>query len=66
MTKIVRRKQGDPISAASVERLKRLAAMPDETINTEDIPERRFNLPATGNHRKEGWNSSQAPQKKAS
>ena len=42
MTRIVRRKLGDPLSPESIERLKRLAEMPDSEINTTDIPERRF------------------------
>ncbi len=39
MTTIIRRKQSDPISPESIERLKRLAEMPDSEINTTDIPE---------------------------
>jgi len=40
MKRDIKRKQGDPISAESLERLRRLAEMPDELINTDDIPER--------------------------
>ena len=42
MSRIIRRKQGDPVSPEAIERLKRLAEMPDELINTDDIPERPF------------------------
>jgi hypothetical protein len=40
MTRIIRRKLGDPLSEESIQELKRLAEMPDELINTDDIPER--------------------------
>ncbi len=40
MNRIIRRKQGDPISSESMEEIRRLTEMPDELINTDDIPER--------------------------
>lgn len=46
MTRVIKRKQGDPISSESLEELKRLAEMPDELINTNDIPERPFGTKA--------------------
>ena len=39
MTRTVRRKLGDPVTPEMIERLKLVAAMPDELINTSDIPE---------------------------
>ena len=42
MSRIVRRTSETPLSLESIERLKRLAEMPDSEINTTDIPERRF------------------------
>jgi len=39
MTRTVRRKLGDPVTPEMIERLKRVASMPDELINTSDIPE---------------------------
>jgi len=39
MTRTVRRKLGDPVTPEMIERLKFVAAMPDELINTSDIPE---------------------------
>jgi len=66
MTRVVRRKLGDPVSPESIERLKRLAELPDEQINTVDIPERRFNVPLAIERRKAGWGPGTANQKKAS
>ncbi len=40
MNRTYKRKQGDPISIESLEEIRRLAEMPDELINTDDIPER--------------------------
>ncbi len=39
MTRTMRRKLGDPVTPEMVERLKRIVEMPDELINTSDIPE---------------------------
>ena len=41
MNRTFKRKLGDPISADSLEEIRRLTDMPDELMNTEDIPERR-------------------------
>ncbi len=64
MTKTVRRKLGDPISPESIERLKRLAEMPDELIRTDLIPERRFDPALARERRKAGWTPGRAPLKK--
>ena len=40
MNKTYKRKQGDPITAESLDEIRRLAEMSDEFINTDDIPER--------------------------
>jgi hypothetical protein len=40
--------------------------MPDELINTEDIPERRFNVALAIERRKAGWTPGKALHKKAS
>ncbi len=66
MTKTARRKLGDPISPESIERLKRIAEMPDELIRTDLIPERRFNLELARERRKAGWTPGRAMLKKAS
>lgn len=66
MTKTVRRKLGDPISPESIERLKRLAEMPDELIRTDLIPERRFDLALARERRKVGWTPGKPLLKKAS
>jgi hypothetical protein len=66
MTKAVRRKLGDPVTPESIERLKRLADMPDELIRTDLIPERRFNVPLAIERRKSGWTPGKAALKKAS
>ena len=39
MTRTVRRRSGDPVTPEMIERLKRVAAMPDELIRTDLIPE---------------------------
>jgi hypothetical protein len=44
MSRIVYMTSEDPISPESIERLKRVAAMPDSEIRTDLIPERRFDL----------------------
>ena len=66
MTRIIRRKQGDPVSPESIERLRKLAEMPEDQINTTDIPERRFNVPLAIERRKAGWRPGKTLQKKAS
>jgi hypothetical protein len=56
----------EPISSESIERLKRLADMPDELIRTDLIPERRFNVALARERRKAGWTPGKAMLKKAS
>jgi hypothetical protein len=56
----------DPISPESIERLNRLAKMPDDQIRTDLIPERRFNLALARERRKAGWTPGSAVLKKAS
>jgi hypothetical protein len=60
----------DPISREAIEELKRLAAMPDDQIDTSDIPERPFDLELAARRRRESWTPGSAqrsePQKKAS
>jgi hypothetical protein len=56
----------EPLSAESIEQLKRLAEMPDDQIRTDLIPERRFNLDLARERRKAGWTPSKAGLKKAS
>jgi hypothetical protein len=56
----------DPISPESIERLKRLAEMPDELIRTDLIPERRFDLALARERRKAGWTPGSVRLKKAS
>jgi hypothetical protein len=60
----------DPISQEAIEELKRLAAKPDDQIDTSDIPERPFDLELAARRRCEGWTPGTArrspPQKKAS
>ncbi len=63
---IVRMTSEDPISAESIERLKRLAGMPDELIRTDLIPERRFDVALARERRRAGWTPGQAMLKKAS
>ena len=66
MSRIVRMTSEDPIDPESIERLKRLAEMPDEDIRTDLIPERRFNLALAAERRKAGWTPGKALLKKAS
>jgi hypothetical protein len=67
MTRIVRRKLGDPVSPESIERLKRLAEMPADQIRTDLIPERHFDVALARERRKAGWTSGKtATLKKAS
>jgi len=66
MSRIVRMTSEDPIDPESIERLKRLAEMPDEHIRTELIPERRFNLALAAERRKTGWTPGKALHRKAS
>jgi hypothetical protein len=66
MTRAVRRKLGDPVSPETIERLKRLAEMPDDQIRTDLIPERHFDLELAAKRRKEGWTPGKAGLKKAS
>jgi hypothetical protein len=66
MSKIVRMTSEEPISSESIERLKRLADMPDELIRTDLIPERRFNVALARERRKAGWTPGKAMLKKAS
>jgi hypothetical protein len=56
----------DPISPESIERLKRLAEMPDALIRTDLIPERRFDVALARERRKAGWTPGKAMLKKAS
>jgi hypothetical protein len=56
-----------PLSAESIEQLKRLADMPDDQIRTDLIPERRFNLALARERRNSGWMPGKAAAlKKAS
>ncbi len=66
MSRIVRMTSETPPSPESIERLKRLAEMPDEEIRTDLIPERRFNLSLAAERRKKGWTPGKALHKKAS
>ncbi len=66
MSRIVRMTSEDPISPESIERLKRLAEMPDELIRTDLIPERRFDLALARERRKAGWTPGSVRLKKAS
>jgi len=66
MSKIVRMTSETPLSATSLERIDRLGEMPDDTINTTDIPERRFDLALARKRRREGWRPGKAVQKQAS
>ncbi|MES2390568.1 MAG: hypothetical protein V4555_02930 [Acidobacteriota bacterium] len=69
MSKTVRMTSDDPLSAEAIEQLKRLAEMPDDLIDTSDIPDRHFNLELAAKRRKEGWKpgtNGQLLQKKAS
>ncbi len=66
MSGIVRMTSEDPISPESIERLKRLAEMPDELIRTDLIPERRFDLALARERRKAGWTPGSVRLKKAS
>ena len=66
MSKIVRMTSEDPISPESIERLKRLAKMPDDQIRTDLIPERRFNLALARERRLAGWTPGKAALEKAS
>jgi hypothetical protein len=66
MTRAVRRKLGDPVSPETIERLKRLAEMPDDQIRTDLIPERRFDVALARERRKAGWTPGKTGLKKAS
>jgi len=66
MSKIVRMTSETPVSQETIERLKRLAEMPDELINTDDIPERRFDVELAAKRRKEGWTPAKTAHRKAS
>ena len=66
MNRIVRMTSEDPISEESMERLRRLAEMPDSEIRTDLIPERRFNLELARERRKAGWTPGKISLKKAS
>ena len=66
MSRIVRVTSETPPSPESIERLKRLAEMPDSEIRTDLIPERRFNLALARERRKAGWTPGKARLKKAS
>jgi len=66
MTRAVRRKLGDPVSPETIERLKRLAEMPDDQIRTDLIPERRLDVALARERRKTGWTPGKAALKKAS
>jgi hypothetical protein len=70
MSRIVRMTSDDPISQEAIEELKRLAAKPDDQIDTSDIPVRPFDLELAAKRRREGWTPSSArrssSQKKAS
>jgi hypothetical protein len=66
MSRIVRVTSEIPPSPESIERLKRLAEMPDEDIRTDLIPERRFNLALAAERRKTGWTPGKALHRKAS
>jgi hypothetical protein len=66
MSKIVRMTSDEPLSAESIEQLKRLAEMPDDQIRTDLIPERHFDLELAAKRRKEGWTPGKAGLKKAS
>jgi hypothetical protein len=60
MSRIVYMTSEDPISPESIERLKRVAAMPDSEIRTDLIPERRFDLALAAERRKSGWTPGKA------
>ncbi len=66
MSRIVRMTSEDPVSPETIERLKRLAEMPDEQIRTDLIPERHFNLELARERRKAGWTPGKSSLKKAS
>ena len=69
MSKTVRMTSDEPLSAESIEQLNRLAKMPDDLIDTSDIPERHFDLDLAAKRRKEGWKpgtSGRLLQQKAS
>jgi hypothetical protein len=66
MSEIVRMTSETAPSPESIERLKRLAEMPDEDIRTDLIPECRFNLSLATERRKKGWTPGKALHKKAS
>jgi hypothetical protein len=60
MSRIVYMTSEDPISPESIERLKRVAAMPDSEIRTDLIPERRFDLALAAERRKSGLTPGKA------
>jgi hypothetical protein len=60
MSRIVRMTSEAPPSPESIERLKRLAEMPDEDIRTDLIPERRFNLSLAAERRRALLSSSRS------
>jgi hypothetical protein len=56
MSRIVYMTSEDPISPESIERLKRVAAMPDSEIRTDLIPD----LALAAERRKSGWTPGKA------
>jgi hypothetical protein len=66
MSRIVRKTSADPLSPEAVEQLKQLAQMPDDQINTDDIPERHFDVARFRQRVAEGWRPGVVTQKKAS
>jgi len=70
MSKIVRYTDEELRKIDVTEELKRLAAMPDDQIDTSDIPVRPFDLELAAKRRREGWTPGSTPrptpQKKAS
>jgi uncharacterized DUF497 family protein len=63
MSKIVRMTSETSVSSEAVERLTRLANMPDAEIRTDLIPERRFDLKRAAERREAGWAPHKAHRK---